>query len=104
MERADSRTDVTIYPTPNNPQTLQMEKKILDQDIGLLWNGQVVSTISKHEEWSHLRREDLVNVAPGMDILLSLGLCWVHYDKQQTDNETAANAGDAGGAVAAAVS
>jgi hypothetical protein len=30
--------------------------------------------MSQHKKWSHMHRIDIVNVAPGMDILLALGV------------------------------
>jgi hypothetical protein len=43
-------------------------------------------TISQHEKWSHVTREYVVHVAPGMDILLALGVAWVRADKQKQDD------------------
>jgi len=71
-----------------------------------MWNGHVVCTISKHEAWSHMRKEDLLNIAPGMDILLAVGIAYVRYDKQKTQakivssNAQAANAASAAAATA----
>jgi len=71
----------------------------MGQDKGVMYNGHVVATMSHHEQWGHMRREELVNVAAGMDILLALGLCYVRYDKQLTDqkigNASATNASNA---------
>ncbi|KAL1608075.1 hypothetical protein SLS60_003014 [Paraconiothyrium brasiliense] len=103
MKGTDYR--LTVFRTPYAEETMLVQNKVLEQDKGILWNGFVVATMSMHEKWKHLHREDLVNVAPGMDILLALGVCFVRYDKQKTDAKTAAanaNAANAGSSAAAA--
>jgi len=103
----DKHPGLTIQPTAYDKRTLQVENKVLGQGKGIIHNGQVVVTMSHHEFWSHLRREEIVNVAAGMDILLALGMCYVRYDKQLTDqkiaNAGAANASSSGAAVAGVV-
>ncbi|KAF1968088.1 hypothetical protein BU23DRAFT_541632 [Bimuria novae-zelandiae CBS 107.79] len=81
---------LTIFPTPYDEQTMLVQNKVLEQEKGILWNGYVAATMSMHEKWKHMHREDILNIAPGMDILLALGVCYVRYDKQQTDAKTAA--------------
>ena len=85
-----TRSGLTIFPSPYEEQTLLVQKKVLGQDKGILWNGHVAATMALHEQWKHFHREDLVNVAPGMDILLALGVCYVRYEKQKTDAAIAA--------------
>lgn len=60
------------------------------QEKGILIDGTPVATMSRHEPWSHIARHDLVHVAPGMDILLALGVNWIRADKQKQDAETVA--------------
>lgn len=48
--------------------------------------------MSRHELWSHVNRLDLIYVAPGMDILLALGVAWVRVDKQAKEAKTAISA------------
>ena len=57
----------------------------MGEDKGILLGGQPVATMSMPHEMRHLRREDLVHVAPGMDILLALGVNFIRYDKYQQD-------------------
>lgn len=85
---------LTIFPTPRAEQTMLVKNKVLEQEKGVLWNGYVVTTMSMHQKWKHLHREDLLNIAPGMDILLALGVCYVRYDKQKTDAKTASDSVD----------
>ena len=99
-------TELTVFPTLHDAQTLLVQNKVLGEDKGVMWNGHVVCTISKHEAWSHMRKEDLLNIAPGMDILLAVGIAYVRYDKQKTQakivssNAQAANAASAAAATA----
>lgn len=95
--------DLTVFPTQYEEETLLVQNKVLGQDKGIIWNGCVVATMSMHERWSHMHREDLVNIAPGMDILLALGVCYVRYDKQKTDQAIAASASSASAATSVAV-
>ena len=71
------------------PEALKVEKKILDQDHGIMLNGCTAATLSRHEFWSHMHRQDVVHVAPGMDILLVLGVNWIHVDKEAMDVKAA---------------
>jgi hypothetical protein len=54
-------------------------------------NGNAGSTATKPNLWK-LHQENTVNVAPGMDILLALGVNWIRYDKMNTDIKTASKA------------
>lgn len=96
LHRGLTGTDyrLTIFPTPRAEQTMLVKNKVLEQEKGVLWNGYVVTTMSMHQKWKHLHREDLLNIAPGMDILLALGVCYVRYDKQKTDAKTASDSVD----------
>lgn len=78
--------DLTVHSSPQNVHT---EKKILGQDMAIMVNNCPAATMTRHEYWSHAHRQDLVLVAPGMDILLALGLNWIHVDKQAMDAKVA---------------
>jgi hypothetical protein len=69
-----------------------VQNKVHGAEKGVLVNGQPGATMSRHEVWSHVHRIDLINVAPGMDILLALGVNWVRADKQKQDSKAAAAA------------
>ncbi|KAH7072138.1 hypothetical protein BKA63DRAFT_63364 [Paraphoma chrysanthemicola] len=64
---------------------IQVQNKVSDAEKGILINGQPGVTMSRQGKWEHLHRVDLVNVAPGMDILLALGVNWIRADKQNED-------------------
>ncbi|KAL6704954.1 hypothetical protein ACN47E_007499 [Coniothyrium glycines] len=64
---------------------VQVENKVQGQDKGILLNGVPAATMSRHEMWKHMSRHDIVHVAPGMDILLALGVNWIRADKQKQD-------------------
>lgn len=66
-----------------------MQNKVNGATKGVMINGQPGVTIKRFEEWKHIHRIDIVNVAPGMDLLLAFGLTWVHADKQKQDSKTA---------------
>jgi hypothetical protein len=46
----------------------------------------------QQSEFAHVRRQDEIHVAQGIEILLALGVAWVRADKQAGDNETIAKA------------
>lgn len=73
-------------------KTITIENKVQGQDKGILVNGTPAATMSRFEEWSHMNRHDLIHVAPGMDILLALGVNWIRTDKQEQDTKTAISA------------
>lgn len=79
--------------TINDPQAgsnkLTVANKVGGAEKGILVNGQPGATFSRHEEWKHMHRMDLINVAPGMDILLALGVNWIRTDKQKADSKAA---------------
>ena len=77
---------------PQHPTQFSFQKKIMDADSGIVWNGQVTATMGQQGKWKHLRRQDVVNIAPGMDVLLAVGMCYVRLDKSATDQEVAADA------------
>lgn len=79
--------------------SVEVANKTSSGDLGLLVNGCLAMTITKPNilKW---RRENVVSVAPGMDILLALGLNWIRYDKQDSDAKAVGEGlGDAGGSV-----
>jgi len=41
-------------------------------------------TVSRHAKWAHRHAEWEVHVAPGMDLLLALGMAWIRSDQQKT--------------------
>lgn len=58
--------------------------------MGILLNGNPVSTLSRHAKWSHVAPHELVHVAPGMDILLAVGVAWIRAEKQREDAKVGA--------------
>ncbi|CAO2653438.1 Nn.00g028490.m01.CDS01 [Neocucurbitaria sp. VM-36] len=89
-----TKTDylMTINDPAASGHNIQIQNKIQGQDKGILMDGTPVATMSRHEAWSHMSRHDLVHVAPGMDILLALGVNWIRADKQKQDAKAAAAA------------
>jgi len=69
-----------------------VQNKVYGAEKGVLINGQPGATMSRHEAYSHMHRIDIINVAPGMDILLALGVNWIKADKQKQDAKIAAGA------------
>ncbi|KAF2024234.1 hypothetical protein EK21DRAFT_104801 [Setomelanomma holmii] len=65
-----------------------VQNKVQGADKGILINGQPATTMKRHEAWKHVHRMDIINVAPGMDILLALGVNWIRQDKQKQDTKT----------------
>ncbi|KAF2730969.1 hypothetical protein EJ04DRAFT_579459 [Polyplosphaeria fusca] len=71
---------------------LQVQNRVSGAEKAILWNGRMVATMNKHQELQHLRRQDRVDVAPGMDILLALGVAWIRIVKQKKDERKAIDA------------
>lgn len=96
-------SDLTIFPTPDEEDAILVENNVLGQEMGMLYRGNVVANMSMHEKWKHLRREDVLNVAAGMDVLLAVGMCFVRIDREEGDKAgaTVANASAAGAVVTA---
>lgn len=69
-----------------------MQKKTNGVDFAVLLDGHTLVSMTHKEPWKHVRREDVFNVAGGVDMLLALGMCFVRYDKQATDAKIAASA------------
>ncbi|KAJ4990333.1 hypothetical protein SVAN01_04215 [Stagonosporopsis vannaccii] len=91
--------DLTIEPSGPYTPAVQVEKQTSNGSLGLLVNGCLAMSTTKPNilKW---RRENVVYVAPGMDILLALGLNWIRYDKQDMDAKALGHGlGDAGDAV-----
>lgn len=88
---ADIYAELQLYGEAEANQ-LVVENKILSADKGVLLNGHPACTMSRHETWKHLYRRDIINVAPGMDVLLALGVAWIRTDKQKQDEKAAISA------------
>lgn len=82
-------TELQINEKSALSANVTVANKVAGQDKGILVNGQPAATFKRHEMWSHRHRNDLIHVAPGMDILLALGVNWIRQDKQKQDNKTA---------------
>jgi len=88
---ADMYADLQLYGEAE-ANRLVVENKLLGADKGVLLNGHPACTMSRHETWKHLYRRDIINVAPGMDVLLALGVAWIRTDKQKQDEKAAVSA------------
>ncbi|KAH7385253.1 hypothetical protein DE146DRAFT_769002 [Phaeosphaeria sp. MPI-PUGE-AT-0046c] len=84
-----TKYQLTINEKSASNNQVIMQNKVNGADKGILINGQIGVTMTRHEEWKHVHRIDIINVAPGMDILLALGLSWIRADKQKQDTKTA---------------
>jgi hypothetical protein len=49
---------------------------------GVLLDGNPVAAMGQQGFWSHTRREDVVHVAPGMDVVLALAVNWIKIDQE----------------------
>ncbi|KAF2265875.1 hypothetical protein CC78DRAFT_615440 [Lojkania enalia] len=70
---------ITLYGAP---VTLTVQKDILNQERAIMLNGRPVATTSRRGVLENIRREDRVDVAAGMDVLLVLGVVWARIDSQ----------------------
>lgn len=62
----------------------------MGQKAVVLVNGSPAAALEDSKQWSRLRSQYYIHVAPGMDILLALAVNWVRHDKQNEDRRTAA--------------
>jgi hypothetical protein len=77
--------DITIHDKSLRIQEVEFKQDVAGEDKGIVINGNPAATISRHEKWKHQDAEYLVHVAPGMDMLLALGMAWIYSDKQKQD-------------------
>ncbi|CAG5154090.1 uncharacterized protein ALTATR162_LOCUS3460 [Alternaria atra] len=76
--------DLTIHDKYLENQNIEFEKDVAGEERGLVANGNPVMTVSRHAKWAHRHAEWVVHVAPGMDLLLALGMAWIRTDQQKT--------------------
>jgi hypothetical protein len=79
-----SLLDLTIHDKYLENQNIEFEKDVAGEEKGLVANGNPVMTVSRHAKWAHRHAEWVVHVAPGMDLLLALGMAWIRTDQQKT--------------------
>lgn len=91
-ERLNSKIELSINDRTASSNQVLVQNKVLGADKGILVNGQPAATMTRHEEWKHVHRMNIINVAPGMDILLALGVAWIRADKQKQDEKAAVSA------------
>lgn len=82
--------ELNIYDRIARGWRVEVHNKINGQDKGIMIENTPVATMSRLGAWKHAARHDVVHVAPGMDILLALGVNWIRVDKQNQDAVTAA--------------
>ncbi|KAF2676597.1 hypothetical protein K458DRAFT_396757 [Lentithecium fluviatile CBS 122367] len=97
LHRGTCKTEyrLALSPKPDQargfPLSVGIEKKVASGDyLGIMVNGNLATTVSKPNSWK-LKKENTVNVAPGMDILLALGVNWIRFDKQDMDAKAISN-------------
>ncbi|KAL1795916.1 hypothetical protein ACET3X_006140 [Alternaria dauci] len=78
------RWDLLIHDKYLENQSIEFEKDVAGEEKGLVANGIPVMTVSRHAKWAHRHAEWEVHVAPGMDLLLALGMAWIRSDQQKT--------------------
>jgi hypothetical protein len=79
--------DLRIHDKALDGQKVEFDNdKVAGEEKGLLINGNLVMTVSRHGKWAHVDAEYILHVAPGMDILLALGVAWIRADKQKQDD------------------
>ncbi|RYN48279.1 hypothetical protein AA0120_g2915 [Alternaria tenuissima] len=76
--------DLTVHDKYLETQNIEFEKDVAGEEKGLLANGNPIMTVSRHAKWAHRHAEWEVHVAPGMDLLLALGMAWIRSDQQKT--------------------
>lgn len=54
----------------------------LNAKKGILLDGKLVVAMGQRGFWSHTHREDVVHVAPGMNVVLALAVNWVKIDQE----------------------
>lgn len=89
-----------LIETPTMPGALAIERKHMGKNFVMMHRGQAVMTAETTSGSLSLKREDRIDVAPGMDLLLAVGVQIVDIDKEREDAKAGA---DAGSSVASAV-
>jgi hypothetical protein len=79
--------DLRVHDKALDGQKVEFENdKVAGEEKGLLINGNLVMTVTRHGKWAHVDAKYIIYVAPGMDILLALGVAWIRVDKQKQDD------------------
>ncbi|KAF2265017.1 hypothetical protein CC78DRAFT_567816 [Lojkania enalia] len=97
------KTEYRLSLFPQSPQPLFNTEvsKVFGGNLGILVLGNPAMVATKPNAWKS-ERENYINIAPGMDILLALGVNWIRFDKQEMDRKGLTEAaGEVGGAIAA---
>jgi hypothetical protein len=81
---------LTLFLADGKQLELPLQKSVQGQERAVMLNGALVATMDEPHSWSHSRREDVVYVAPGMDIAVAIGAAWCYYDKQSEQSHRAA--------------
>ena len=79
-------SDLTVHDKSLDGQKVEFDNKVAGEEKGLLINDNPVMTISRYEKWAHMDAEYIVHVAPGIDILLALGVACIRANKQKQDD------------------
>jgi hypothetical protein len=74
-----------MHDTSLSRHSIKIESKVLSANKEILLDGQPVVTLRQQGSLSHIHREDVVSIAPGMDIILALSVNWVKIDKEHSD-------------------
>lgn len=75
--------DLAVHHTSLASHNIEIAKiDTLNAKKGILLNGSPVVAMGQRGFWSHTHREDVVHVAPGMDVVLALAVNWVKIDQE----------------------
>ncbi|KAF2647805.1 hypothetical protein K491DRAFT_723118 [Lophiostoma macrostomum CBS 122681] len=87
---AATKYGFTVHPDQHTSQPLEYRDKVHGRDKGLLLDERLLAIYKDRSVWSLKRKPHVVKIAPGMDMLVALGMAFVRYDKLRDDANTAA--------------
>ncbi|KAG9195624.1 hypothetical protein G6011_00745 [Alternaria panax] len=74
IPKGKSQSDLTTHDKYIEIQNMKFEKDVASEEKGLVANSNPVMTVYRHAKGTHRHAEWDVHVAPGMDLLLALGM------------------------------
>jgi hypothetical protein len=90
--RVNTAKELTFKDKAAASSAVAVQNNVMGGNKGVVVNGQPAMTTSQHEKWKHMKRHDIIHVAPGMDILLALGVSWITSDKAKQDGKAVVEA------------
>ncbi|KZM21295.1 hypothetical protein ST47_g7591 [Ascochyta rabiei] len=77
------RIDLVVHDASLSGRTIEIAKiDTLNANKGVIIDGHPAVAMGQKGFWSHTHREDVVSVAPGIDIVLAVAVTWAKIDQE----------------------